>query len=159
MWFASSRYVCRTSFCFSLLFMWFCLGMNCKGISLVDNDEDVTEVGIGNNGPWSSKNESIYVELMDEDVKNYNSRVTRSFTKEAWQRIRKKLIKLAGYPNTDNQVKNKFNQLRITHTKPVSLCTQSRDGWCPTEGTIDATEEMWNMLYKVSISLNHFISF
>ena len=58
--------------------------MNRKGISLVDSDEDVTEVGVGNNGPWSSKNESsIYMELMDEDVKNYNNEVTGSFTKEA----------------------------------------------------------------------------
>lgn len=71
--------------------------MNRTRISLADSDEDVTEVGIGNNGPWSSNNESIYVDLMDEDVKNYNSRVTGSFTKEAWQRIRKKLIKLTGY--------------------------------------------------------------
>ncbi|GFS40336.1 hypothetical protein Acr_00g0067940 [Actinidia rufa] len=122
--------------------------MNDKGISLVDSDEDVTEVGIGNNGPWSYKNESIYVDLMDEDVKNYNSRVTGSFTKEAWQRIRKKLIKLTSYPYTDNQLKNKFNQLRITHTKFVSLCTQSGGGWCSIKGTVDATEEMWNRLYK-----------
>ena len=99
--------------------------MNRTRISLADSDEDVTEVGIGNNGPWSSNNEFIYVDLMDEDVKNYNNRVIRSFTKEAWQRIRKKLIKLTGYPYTDNQVKNKFNQLRTTHTKFVSLCTQS----------------------------------
>ncbi|PSR91149.1 L10-interacting MYB domain-containing protein [Actinidia chinensis var. chinensis] len=124
--------------------------MNRKGISVVDSDEDVMEVGIGNNGPWSSKNESIYVELMDEYVKNYNSRVTGSFTKEAWQRIRKKLIKLTGYPYTDNQVKNKFNQLRLTHIKFVSLCTQSGCGWCPTKGIVDATEEMWNRLYKIN---------
>ena len=83
--------------------------MNRTRISLADSDEDVTEVGIGNNRPWSSNNESIYVNLMDEDVKNYTSRVTGSFTKEVWQRIRKKLIKLTGYPYTDNQVKNKFN--------------------------------------------------
>ena len=89
--------------------------MNRNGISQVDSDEDVTEVGIGNNGPWSYKNKSIYVELMDENVKNYNSRVTGSFTKEAWQRIRKKLIKLTGYSYTKDQVKNKSNQLRITH--------------------------------------------
>ena len=133
--------------------------MNRTRISLADSDEDVTEVGIGNNGPWSSNNESIYVDLMDEDVKNYNSRVTGSFTKEAWQRIRKKLIKLTGYPYTDNQVKNKFNQLRTTHTKFVSLCTQSGLGWCPIKGTVDATDEMWNRLYKVSSSLNHFYSF
>ncbi|GFS41605.1 hypothetical protein Acr_00g0075320 [Actinidia rufa] len=58
--------------------------MNGKGISLVDSDEDVTEVGIGNNGPWSYKNETIYVDLMDEVVKNYNSRVNskaKSFRK------------------------------------------------------------------------------
>ena len=96
------------------------------------------------------------MELMDEDVKNYNSRVTGSFTKEAWQRIRKKLIKLTGYPYTDNQVKNKFNQLRTTHTKFVSLCTQSGLAWCPIKSTIDAIDEMWNRFYKVSSSLNHF---
>ncbi|GFY98694.1 hypothetical protein Acr_13g0000950 [Actinidia rufa] len=110
--------------------------MNGKGISLVDSDEDVTEVGIGKNGPWSYKNECIYVDLMDEDVKNYNSRVTGSFTKEAWQRIRKKLIKLIGYPYTDSQLKNKFNQLRITHTKFVSLCAQSGVGWCPIKARL-----------------------
>ncbi|GFY95241.1 hypothetical protein Acr_10g0006260 [Actinidia rufa] len=69
--------------------------MNHTRISLADSDEDVMEVGIGNNGPWSSNNESIYVDLMDEDVKNYN-----------------------------------------------------RLGWCPIKGTADATDEVWNMLYK-----------
>ena len=55
--------------------------MNPKGISLVDSDDDITEVVIENNGTWSNKNESIYVKLMDDDVQNYNSRVVGSFTK------------------------------------------------------------------------------
>ena len=50
--------------------------MNPEGIRLVDSDDDITEVGIENNGPWSNKNESM--ELMDDD-----SRATSSFTKEA----------------------------------------------------------------------------
>ncbi|GFS35286.1 hypothetical protein Acr_00g0038870 [Actinidia rufa] len=74
-----------------------------KVISLVDSDEDVTEVGIGKNGPWSYKNECIYVDLMDEDVKNYN-----------------------------------------------------RVGWCPIKGTVDATEEMWNRLYKINSKAKSF---
>ncbi|XP_057483048.1 uncharacterized protein LOC130769809 isoform X2 [Actinidia eriantha] len=126
------------------------MAMNPKGISLVDIDDDITEVVIENNRPWSDKNESIYVKLMDDDVQNYNSRAAGSFTKEAWQRIRKKLIKLTGYPYTENQVKNKFNQLRITHKKFVSLCMQSGVGWCPIKGTVDATEEILKRLYKIN---------
>ena len=71
----------------------------------MDSDDDIKEVGFENNRSWSDENESIYVELMDDDVQNYNSRSTGFFTKEAWQRIRKKLIKLTGYPFTKNQVK------------------------------------------------------
>ncbi|GFS35652.1 hypothetical protein Acr_00g0041280 [Actinidia rufa] len=77
--------------------------MNHTRISLADSDEDVMEVGIGNNGPWSSNNESIYVDLMDEDVKNYN-----------------------------------------------------RLGWCPIKGTADATDEVWNMLYKINSKAKSF---
>ena len=63
--------------------------MNPEGIRLVDNEDDITEIGIENNGPWADKNESIYMELMNNDVKNYSSRAIESFTKEAWQMIRK----------------------------------------------------------------------
>ncbi|GFY93357.1 hypothetical protein Acr_08g0017530 [Actinidia rufa] len=72
-------------------------GMNRNGISQLDSDNDVTEVGIGNNGPWSYKNESIYMELMDENVKNYNRtewcpiKGIVDATKEMWNRLYKEM--------------------------------------------------------------------
>jgi hypothetical protein len=111
------------------------------------NEDDVVEV-VGKDGPWPASNEAIFVEIMDEDVK-LHSRATGTFQKEAWPRMRKKLMAKTGYPYTEGQIRNKFNQLRIMHTKFVSLCKQSGVGWCPINGTITADAEVWERLYQV----------
>ena len=90
---------------------------------VVTDDDEVVEVDKG--GPWTKSSEAIFVDIVDEEVKKYHSRLNGSFTKPAWKRMREKLIAKTSYQYTELQVKNKFNQLRLLHTKIVKLCKQS----------------------------------
>ncbi|KAI8572627.1 hypothetical protein RHMOL_Rhmol01G0214100 [Rhododendron molle] len=79
---------------------------------------DVMEVsGENGDGPWTTRNEKIFIQLMDEEVKSNKSGETGTFTREAWKRIRSELIRLTGYSYTKEQVKNKYNALRMLFNK------------------------------------------
>ncbi|GMP94821.1 hypothetical protein CsSME_00044119 [Camellia sinensis var. sinensis] len=52
------------------------------------DDDDVIEVGRGNGGLWPQANETLFITLMDEEVKSMSSKLTGTFTKQAWNRLR-----------------------------------------------------------------------
>ncbi|KAI8567598.1 hypothetical protein RHMOL_Rhmol02G0134100 [Rhododendron molle] len=81
--------------------------------------------GENGDGPWTTRNEKIFIQLMDEEVKSKKSRETGTFTGEAWKRIRSELIRLTGYSYTKEQVKNKYNVLCILFNKFNSLKANS----------------------------------
>ncbi|KAF7127087.1 hypothetical protein RHSIM_Rhsim11G0031900 [Rhododendron simsii] len=111
---------------------------------------DVMEVsGESSDGPWTTRNEKIFIQLMDEEVKSKKSRETGTFIGEAWKRIRSELIRLTGYSYTKEQVKNKYNALRILFNKFNSLNANSGVGWDSTLLTVTAPDDVWERLFKV----------
>ncbi|KAI8545964.1 hypothetical protein RHMOL_Rhmol07G0078700 [Rhododendron molle] len=114
-------------------------------------DNDVMEVsGENGDGPWTTRNEKIFIQLMDEEVKSKKSRETGTLTGEAWKRIRSELIRLTGYSYTKEQVKNKYNALRILFNKFNSLKANSGVGWDSTLLTVTAPDDVWERLFKVN---------
>ncbi|KAI8524035.1 hypothetical protein RHMOL_Rhmol13G0118000 [Rhododendron molle] len=110
---------------------------------------DVMEVsGENGDGPWTTRNEKIFIQLMDEEVKSKKSRETGTFTGEAWKRIRSELIRLTGYSYTKEQVKNKYNVLSILFNKFNSLKSNSGVGWDSTLLTVTAPDDVWERLFK-----------
>ncbi|CAK9133471.1 unnamed protein product [Ilex paraguariensis] len=62
------------------------------------------------NQPWPTKNETIFIELMDEQVALKN-RSNTTFTRHSWNYILQELKRRTGYACTHEQLKNKFNAL------------------------------------------------
>ncbi|GMP48949.1 hypothetical protein CsSME_00016117 [Camellia sinensis var. sinensis] len=52
------------------------------------DDDDVVKVGRGNGGPWPQTNEALFITVIDEEVKTMSSKLTGTFTKQAWNRLR-----------------------------------------------------------------------
>ncbi|KAH7661163.1 Cytochrome c/b562 domain-containing protein [Dioscorea alata] len=112
-------------------------------------DNEVQVVSKDESKIWSTEREKILIELMEEEVKKGN-RPTTTFTKEAWKTIRSELSKNAKFNYTENQVRNKFNQLRSRHTNFGKLLKETSVGYVATIGQLIASEEIWQRLYGVN---------
>ncbi|KAF7152880.1 hypothetical protein RHSIM_Rhsim01G0206100 [Rhododendron simsii] len=55
------------------------------------NNEVMEVSGESCDGPWPTRNEKIFIRLMDEEVKSKKSKETGTFTGEAWKRIKREL--------------------------------------------------------------------
>ncbi|KAF7113482.1 hypothetical protein RHSIM_RhsimUnG0122200 [Rhododendron simsii] len=131
--------------------------MATKGnVSIKIEDDDEVEVGGVADSLWLKKNEALFIDIMEEEVKTMGSRDTGTFQIKSWARMRKSLSARAKYEYSELQIKNKFNQLRTMHTKFKSLCNQSGVGWCAEKGTITADDALWEKLYKVNKKAKHF---
>ena len=67
-------------------------------------DEDVEIDGLRSEGPWSEKSETMFVDLMDEEVAKGN-RPTTTFTKTSWNYIRSQPNTSMGYNYSYDQLK------------------------------------------------------
>ena len=117
----------------------------------IDNDDDVIEVqkdDIKNDGPWNLKSESVFIDLMDEEVTKQN-KPTTTFTKKSWAFMREQLKEKFGYDYTLEQLRNKFNQLRTVYRDFSKLLKETGVGWDPIKYTVTAKDDVWKRLYKV----------
>ncbi|KAH7672217.1 Cytochrome c/b562 domain-containing protein, partial [Dioscorea alata] len=64
--------------------------------------------------------------------------------------IRSELSKKAKFNYTENQVRNKFNQLRSHHTNFDKLLKETSVGYVAATGQLIASEEIWQRLYGVN---------
>ncbi|KAI8012215.1 L10-interacting MYB domain-containing protein [Camellia lanceoleosa] len=120
------------------------------------DDDDVVEVGRGNSGPWPQANEALFITLMDEEVKTNNSKITGTFTKQAWNRLRDQMNAKTQYQYNAHQLRNKYNQLRIMFNKFTSLLKHTGVGWDSQRLTITAPDDVWEALYKVNTQAKRF---
>ncbi|KAI8000169.1 L10-interacting MYB domain-containing protein [Camellia lanceoleosa] len=129
-------------------------------IDLPIDDDDVVEVGRGNSsensGPWPHRNESLFITLIDEEVKTKNSKITGTFTKQAWNRLRDQMNAKTQYQYNAHQLRNKYNQLRIMFNKFTSLLKHTGVGWDSQRLTITAPDDVWEALYKVNTHAKRF---
>ncbi|XP_038904553.1 L10-interacting MYB domain-containing protein-like isoform X2 [Benincasa hispida] len=119
--------------------------------------EDVTQIDASKfDGPWSFKNESIFIDLMEEEVAKGN-RPTTTFTKTSWTYIKEQLYVRTGYAYTHEQLKNKYNSLRHRYKEFKRLLGDiNGKGWDPVLGTITLEEEQWTNLIKVNKKVKKF---
>ncbi|KAI8026920.1 hypothetical protein LOK49_LG02G00213 [Camellia lanceoleosa] len=119
------------------------------------DDDDVVEVGKENSGPWPQANEALFITLMDEEVKTKNSKITGTFTKQAWNRLRDQMNAKTQYQYNALAL-NKYNQLRIMFNKFTSLLKHTGVGWDSQRLTITAPDDVWEALYKVNTHAKRF---
>ncbi|CAL5395827.1 unnamed protein product [Camellia sinensis] len=113
------------------------------------DDDDVVEVGRENSSPWPQANEALFITLMDEEVKTKKSKITGTFTKQAWNRLRDQMNAKTQYQYNAHQLRNKYNQLRIMFNKFTSLLKHTGVGWDSQRLTITAPDDVWEALYKL----------
>ena len=114
------------------------------------NDDEVVEIeGEGKNGaPWPEKNLSIFIGLMEEEVKK-NNRPTTTFTKIFWAYMKEQMKKETGFGYTHDQLKNKFNQLRAVYRDFKKLVTSTGAGWDPALKNVVLSPKTWESKIKV----------
>ncbi|GMP58118.1 hypothetical protein CsSME_00021904 [Camellia sinensis var. sinensis] len=100
------------------------------------DDDDVVKVGRGNSGLWPQKNEALFITLMDKEVKTKSSKITGTFTKQAWNRLRDQINAKTQYQYNAHQLRNKYNQLRIMFNKFTALLKHNGVGWDSQQLTI-----------------------
>ncbi|XP_028078330.1 uncharacterized protein LOC114280195 [Camellia sinensis] len=100
------------------------------------DDDDVVKVGRGNSGLWPQKNEALFITLMDKEVKTKSSKITGTFTKQAWNRLRDQINAKTQYQYNAHQLRNKYNQLRIMFNKFTTLLKHTGVGWDSQQLTI-----------------------
>ncbi|CAL5348440.1 unnamed protein product [Camellia sinensis] len=120
------------------------------------DDDDVVEVGRENSSPWPQANEALFITLMDEEVKTKKSKITGTFTKQAWNRLRDQMNAKTQYQYNAHQLRNKYNQLRIMFNKFASLLKHTGVGWDSQRLTITAPDDVWEALYKVNTHAKRF---
>ncbi|CAL5358490.1 unnamed protein product [Camellia sinensis] len=113
------------------------------------DDDDVVEVGRGNSGPWPQANKALFITLMDEEMKTENSKITRTFTKQAWNRLRDQINAKTQYQYNAHQLRNKYNQLRTMFNKFTSLLKHTGIGWDSERLTFTAPDDVWEAVYKL----------
>ncbi|XP_028079615.1 uncharacterized protein LOC114281367 [Camellia sinensis] len=111
-------------------------------LSIDDDDDDVIEVGRGINGPWPQANEALFITLMDEEVKTKSSKITGTFTKQAWNRLRDQMNAKTQYQYNAHQLQKKYNQLRIMFNKFRALLKHTGVGWDSQRLTIIAPDDV-----------------
>lgn len=122
-----------------------------SGFMKTNCNEDVIQIDASKfDGPWSFKNETIFIDLMEEEVAKGN-RPTTTFTRTSWAYIKEQLYVKTGYAYTHDQLKNKYNSLRHRYKEFKRLLSDiNGKGWDPVLGTITLEEEQWTNLIKVN---------
>ncbi|GMP54935.1 hypothetical protein CsSME_00019924 [Camellia sinensis var. sinensis] len=120
------------------------------------DDDDVVEVGRRNSDPWPQANEALFITLMDEEVKTKSSKITGTFTKQAWNRLRDQMNAKTQYQYNAHQLWNKYNQMRIMFNKFTALLKHTSVGWDSQRLTIITPDDVWEALYKVNSHAKRF---
>ncbi|XP_008443406.2 uncharacterized protein LOC103487000 isoform X1 [Cucumis melo] len=128
-----------------------------QGFMKIDRIEDVHQIDVSRfDGPWSFKNETIFINLMEDEVAKGN-RPTTTFTKTSWTYIKEQLYVKTGYAYSHEQLKNKYNSLRHRYKEFKKLLSDiNGKGWDPVLGTITLGEAQWTNLIKVNKNAKKF---
>ncbi|CAN0837476.1 hypothetical protein LINGRAHAP2_LOCUS1817 [Linum grandiflorum] len=115
--------------------------------NLQNNDGDCVEID-GKN-VWPKVVEQYLIGFMVEEVKKEN-RTTTTFCKTGWKNIKQRLKDKFTKEWDDNQLKNKYNQLRKRHKNCKSILGETGMGFTAATGKLDAPEDVWDRLKLVS---------
>lgn len=114
-----------------------------------DNDIDVVEESGFNVSVWPDEIEERFIMIMESEVAKGN-RTSTTFSKSAWRTIEETLNVQTKRHYTYTQLRNKFNQLRTRQREFSNLIKESGLSWNSMTGSVSASDEAWERLYKVN---------
>ncbi|RWW76387.1 hypothetical protein BHE74_00015527 [Ensete ventricosum] len=119
------------------------------------NDTDTVDEGGFNVSVWPDEIEERFIYIMEAEV-NKGNRTSTTFSKPAWRAIEETLNGQTKRNYTYTQLRNKFNQLRTRQKDFANLIKETGVRWNPVTGSVSATDEVWERLYKVYKSAKRF---
>ncbi|URE05044.1 hypothetical protein MUK42_20284 [Musa troglodytarum] len=120
-----------------------------------ENDTDIVDEGGFNVSVWPDEIEERFIYIMEAEV-NKGNRTSTTFSKPAWRAIEETLNAQTKRNYTYTQLRNKFNQLRTRQKDFANLIKETGVRWNPGSGSVSATDEVWERLYKVYKSAKRF---
>ncbi|URE05047.1 hypothetical protein MUK42_20284 [Musa troglodytarum] len=112
-----------------------------------ENDTDIVDEGGFNVSVWPDEIEERFIYIMEAEV-NKGNRTSTTFSKPAWRAIEETLNAQTKRNYTYTQLRNKFNQLRTRQKDFANLIKETGVRWNPGSGSVSATDEVWERLYK-----------
>ncbi|KAL2904215.1 L10-interacting MYB domain-containing protein [Bienertia sinuspersici] len=121
-------------------------------MSIMNNDikceDEVVEIeSMGGVGVWNENIESYLISLIEEEVKRGN-RPTTTLTKQAWRTVKQKLKEKTKKEYSQEQLKNKYNQLRQRWKDFSKLLEETGIGYNPVTYQLSAEDVVWKRLYE-----------
>ncbi|XP_077241618.1 uncharacterized protein LOC143882101 [Tasmannia lanceolata] len=107
---------------------------------------------------WSVRDTNVFIDLMVEEVKK-GSRCTTTFTKRAWNDIRRKFYDKTSHNYTSMQFKNKFQKLRKDYREFKKLLEVTGFGWNPITKTVTAEASVWDTYIQEHPTASRFKKF
>lgn len=108
----------------------------------------MADVGSVNVAVWTNNNEKKFILLVEEDVMKGNKPKT-TFLRPAGHCTREALTAQTRKNYDNTQLRNKFNQLRTSQKDCSNSIKEKGNSWNSRTGTVTATDEMRQCLYKV----------
>ncbi|KNA16172.1 hypothetical protein SOVF_091330, partial [Spinacia oleracea] len=111
-------------------------------------EDDVVEIdAIGGVGVWNENIESYLISLIEEEVKKGN-RPTTTLTKSAWKTVKQNLKEKSKKDYSQEQLKNKYNQLRQRWKDFNKLKEETGIGYNAVPYQLKAEDVVWKKLYE-----------
>lgn len=110
---------------------------------------DIVDEGGFTVSVWPDDIEERFIAIMEEEV-NKGNRTSTTFSKPAWRAIEATLNAQTKRHYKYIQLRNKFNQLRTRQRDFANLIKEPGIRWNPATGTVSASDEVWERLYKVT---------
>ncbi|KAL2933926.1 L10-interacting MYB domain-containing protein [Bienertia sinuspersici] len=121
--------------------------MSNLNIEIKSEDEVVEIESTGGIGVWTEAIESYFIGLIEDEVKKGN-RPTTTLTKPAWKFIKQKLKEKSGKDYSQDQVKNKCNQLRAKWKEYSKIKEEIGIGYNAVTHQLTAEDVVWKKLYE-----------
>ncbi|KAL2927674.1 L10-interacting MYB domain-containing protein [Bienertia sinuspersici] len=122
--------------------------MSNLNIEIKSEDEVVEIESTRGIGVWTEAIESYFIGLIEDEVKKGNIPTT-TLTKPAWKFIKQKLKEKSGKDCSQDQVKNKYNQLRAKWKEFSKIIEETGIGYNAVTHQLTAEDVVWKKLYEV----------
>ncbi|KAL2930437.1 L10-interacting MYB domain-containing protein [Bienertia sinuspersici] len=119
--------------------------MSNTNIEIKSEDEVVAIEPNGGVGVWNESIESYLICLIEDEVKKGN-RPTTTLTKPAWKFVRQKLKEKTNKDYSQDQLKNKYNQLRAKWKEFSKILEETGIGYNAVTHQLSTKDAIWKKL-------------
>lgn len=106
----------------------------------------------GENMDWSTQNTKALIEKIYDRVKKGQLQGS-TFKTNIWEEINNELKDMTGENYGVERLKGKFNRLRLQHREFSTLLSCTGVTWDSGSNKVNAPDEVWEDLYRVSPSI------